>query len=66
MIKRYNTICWNCINAVADEKHGCSWSRDLEPIDGWTAIKKDREKYKYEYMKGDSYTVIDCPMYKEG
>ena len=31
------TLCWNCGNACG----GCSWSDDLEPVEGWHA----RETY---------------------
>ena len=48
------TLCWNCGNACG----GCSWSDDLEPVEGWHA--------RETYMKSSdmyTYTVIDCPEY---
>lgn len=60
MVKRFapsKTICWDCKNAVPDEKNGCSWSRELKPVDGWTAMPPRSG------VKG-SYKVIKCPKYK--
>ena len=47
--------CWDCVNAVPDGQNGCSWSRYLKPVDGWTVTKGER-----------SYRVMDCPAFKEG
>lgn len=45
------TLCWNCANAVPDkEGHGCSWSRRLIPVEGWTVQKKTN-------------LVLECPEY---
>ena len=55
------TLCWKCANAVPnrDGTRGCSWSRKLIPVDGWTAIKT-RKKSKDKYVMC-SYEVLDCP-----
>lgn len=45
------TLCWDCENAVG----WCSWSKDLKPVDGWTA----------EYVPDkDSYYVEACPQFQ--
>lgn len=58
---RSATLCWDCINAVPDnEGHGCSWSRSLVPVKGWTAERtKNRDR-------NDSWNVRKCPEFKEG
>ena len=45
------TICWGCANAC---NNGCSWSRGLVPVEGWT-VK--------EVHPGIS--VMSCPQYKK-
>lgn len=57
LFRKGGTLCWECIHAVPDKDHGCSWSRDFIPVDGWTARKS----------KGlqASYTVIYCPEFEE-
>ena len=52
-------LCWRCKNACG----GCSWSRELKPVDGWTAeptIVKD--------SNGDfpSYKIKKCPEFING
>lgn len=49
-------LCWTCAHAVADRKHGCSWSRYLIPVRGWNA---ERHR-KGEYM---TYCITTCPEY---
>ena len=55
------TLCWDCGNAVpcADGKFGCSWSRNFEPVPGWTA-EKHFKKYIYD-QEIETYRVIECP-----
>ena len=55
-------LCWTCINAVADDKHGCSWSRSLIPVKGWTAEKSEIKQYE----GFEVYQISDCPLYKKG
>ena len=50
--KQHQTLCWSCDNAVPYEGKGCSWSRALKPVEGWTAKKN-----------GNSYYVKKCPLY---
>ena len=52
-------LCWDCIHAVPDGKHGCSWSRSFKPVEGWTAT----ESIKADF---DTYKVSKCPKFKEG
>ncbi len=44
------SICIDCEHYL----FGCSWSEELKPVDGWTAIKK-----------GYSMTITDCPQYRK-
>ena len=48
------SLCWDCANAVPNSHHGCPWSRDFEPVEGWTA--------EYDDIK-DSYKIFDCPLF---
>ena len=51
------TLCWDCANATGK----CSWSSDLKPVKGWTAVPT--KKYVYGgYM--ESYLVSECPQFK--
>lgn len=65
--KKTMTICWECRNAVPDEegKRGCSWSRKLEPVEGWQAVESTVVRYdgghKREIM---SALVLECPQFK--
>jgi hypothetical protein len=51
---KHDTLCWNCQNACC----GCSWSRNFEPVEGWTAeptaLSGDGKTVK-------SYNVKKCP-----
>ena len=38
MKKEKEQICWTCKNACG----GCSWSRNLTPVEGWKAEKTIR------------------------
>lgn len=51
--KRQGQICWYCKKCCGE----CSWSRDLTPIEGWTAKKTKTE--------GGSYRISKCPQFEE-
>ena len=53
-IPRKVQFCWDCVHAVPDETHGCSWSNFLKPVEGWQAEKTDI-----------SYHVISCPLFEK-
>lgn len=55
------TLCWCCENAVPSAERGCSWSRELTPVDGWRATK---HLMKYDTKTVESYIVHWCPQYK--
>ena len=52
-------LCWRCKNACG----GCSWSRCLKPVDGWTA-----EPTIVRDSNGDfpSYKITKCPEFIKG
>lgn len=51
------SLCWSCRNSVPDKYgNGCSWSRDLIPVEGWQADYK---------KKHDSWHVNRCPEYAQ-
>lgn len=49
-------LCWRCKNACGK----CSWSRELQPINGW-----DAEPVMVEDGEGNirSYKIKKCPEY---
>lgn len=47
-----DTLCW-CCEYACSTSNDCSWMTSLKPVPEWTVIKH-----------GDSYKVIDCPMFK--
>lgn len=55
-------LCCFCANAVpsADGKRGCSWSRELAPVEGWTAEVTNVPTY-YKKTNHAGYHIIDCP-----
>lgn len=56
------TLCWDCANAVPDKKgHGCSWSRDLIPVKGWTAKQGKYNQSSYRVEKCPEFKVDDTP-----
>ena len=59
--KHNETLCWTCQNACG----GCSWSRNLEPVEGWEAKPTRLNIYISEGNEGMdcSYHVINCPQY---
>lgn len=48
------TICWDCQKASGR----CSWSRKLEPVEGWDAKPTI---IKYAGSREPSYIVRSCP-----
>lgn len=58
MISIEKTICWDCAKARGE----CSWSVDLVPVEGWTALPTIRKPGTKDEMR--SYLVIDCPEFK--
>lgn len=68
------SLCWKCVNAVPDNNgHGCSWSRGLEPVEGWMALPSRKKHTTNMNTKDKKYTyviegwyVIECPEYKRG
>lgn len=47
-------LCWECTKAT---NGGCSWSKHLQPVEGWTAILTHLSAY-------DSYKITDCPEFE--
>lgn len=67
------TLCWSCKNAVPDMegKHGCSWSRKFEPVEGWeTKVTKRKTKLfakgTYYYVEDEGIEVVKCPEFIKG
>lgn len=60
-------LCNDCARCVGF----CSWSKRLEPVDGWTAVPtvvkiNRRGKNKTEYEM-DTYHITECPLFiREG
>lgn len=59
------TLCWKCQHAVPcrEKGLGCNWSRRLEPVEGWEAVKREIKVAGSQSVS--SYMVINCPMFKE-
>ena len=49
-----HSICWDCAKAIG----GCSWSKNLTPVEGWHA-KPTRKQDMYE-----SFLVTKCPEFE--
>lgn len=60
------TICWECANAVPDKqgRHGCSWSCERKPVQGWTAKRSRVKLWPGQYI--NSYCVRECPEFVKG
>ena len=54
------SLCWFCLNSVPNKRTGtgCSWSRKLQPVEGWEA---DRVENSTHHSKVKSYRVRTCP-----
>ena len=48
-MEKKETLCFHCANACTN---GCNWSKNLEPVEGWTAEKNNQ-----------GYLVTDCPQF---
>lgn len=49
-------LCWWCVNSVPEHGRGCSWSKWLVPVEGWTAERSLKTTLPYE-----TWRVIRCP-----
>lgn len=58
------TLCWKCKHAIPDRSQGrgCSWSKNLQPVEGWTAEEKTVTDNWHTIT---SYCVKKCPLYEE-
>jgi len=58
-LNKKEQLCWSCDKAC---NGGCSWSRELVPVEGWDAepIKVKQENGRYV----DSFRIKGCPLYK--
>lgn len=63
-----STICFNCKNSCPNPSKGigCEWSRDLHPVPGWEAIRKDIRPNIIGRTPLVSYVVVSCPKFVEG
>ena len=51
-------LCWSCQNAVPTEDgRGCEWSREFQPVPGWTAEMTTKCGY------GVTWCVTECPKF---
>lgn len=55
--KYKRTLCWDCANAT---NSGCSWSRSLDPVEGWTAVE---DEMLTNYKNKKTFFVIECPQF---
>ena len=60
-----HSLCWDCRNAlpISARGTGCSWSRSLTPVEGWTAIPC--QQIVNEYKTVTSYEVKKCPLFEK-
>jgi hypothetical protein len=56
--KTKSTLCWKCRKAT---NSGCSWSRALEPVDGWEA---EEDHLITNYLDKKSYFIYGCPEFE--
>lgn len=64
--QKAKTICWGCQHAVPDpkRKRGCSWSEQLEPVKGWTAIETKNVRFDGGQRRViTSALVVECPKF---
>lgn len=60
--QKTRTLCWECRNAVPDDDHGCSWSRRLDPVEGWDAVETSAIRIDGGYERRiTSALVLGCP-----
>lgn len=56
-------LCWMCTKAVASDGCNCSWSKDMEPVSGWTATETfDKGMFRY-HVTGCPEFVPDEPVW---
>lgn len=61
MYEDSSVLCWYCENCVPNQEgtRGCSWSRFLKPVEGWT-VKQVRHKMPNGTIE-EVVRVVDCP-----
>lgn len=64
-----DALCWSCKNAVpkivgGKYVHGCSWSVQLEPVEGWKSTHSI--KNKNSNCRVETWHVNECPLYCSG
>lgn len=56
------SLCQMCQNAVPTYECGCSWSRDFQPVNGWTAVPtRLKDTDDGEEVAFSSFCVMECP-----
>ena len=63
----YVQLCEVCQHAVPNLKsgelaRGCPWSKELKPVDGWSATKVTKYKSNGEFAY-DTYHIVSCPLF---
>ena len=58
----YLNLCWMCTKCVATAESYCKWSKDLEPVKGWTA-KEDPDAPGHYHITGCPEFVPDEPVF---
>lgn len=57
------TLCFWCQHSVPDQRgHGCSWSKELQPVAGWIATPVRRMLGGKSF---DTYCIHECPQFRE-
>lgn len=54
------TLCWRCARAGTE---GCSWDKNLTPVEGWTAQQRRFREQTGVYTQ--TYLVERCPLFEE-
>ncbi len=57
-IGEIGSLCWYCDRG----RLMCSWERKFKPVAGWTAVEVEPKTG----LKGNTYHVYDCPLFKRG
>ena len=56
-------ICWQCNKATG----GCSWSKSLTPVKGWTAeprVIRSYDNILKTYEEIHTYKILYCPLFE--
>ena len=66
LLNHTTQLCTVCARATGF----CSWSQELEPVEGWEAVPtKIRHMSKYQELNSihetNSYRVVSCPLFIE-